>query len=234
MSELDAVQRAQRMLDRHTSARILPVKDATHKDLVWAIFRNGDRRTRPLLRVNDSVIRTLEASGAICGMQNAEGYVSDRFRGRDERASKQVTAPVLCVGPARKKRSGINTLASHHIQTAHRFAADYERAITHQVSGIDWRQIERGRVDVFRSPADPDMRWEQAKARQRLDQIKTAVGEKVFGMLVAACCDGLSMRALERKFNWPKGKATEHLKTALDQLTNAYDKAASRDKAYQD
>ena len=234
MSELDTVQRAQRILSRHTTAHVLPVKSAAHKDQVWAIFRNGDRRTRPLLRVTDSDIRTLEVSGAICGMPNAEGYVSSRFKGEGERARKQVPAPVLCVGPARKKRSGIKALPSHHIQTAHRFAADYERAITHQVSGIDWRQIERGRVDVTRVHLDTDVRWEQTKARQRLEQIRDIVGEVVFVILVAACCDGLSLRALERKFDWSKGKALKRLESALDQAAHAYEKAVSRDKAYQD
>ncbi|MEM8665354.1 MAG: DUF6456 domain-containing protein, partial [Pseudomonadota bacterium] len=119
----------------------------------------------------------------------------------------------------RKDRAGKSLITVLQRQAGERLFCDHERAHRRPSLTASWDPtgVRSG------GPRDGLTLGEAAQdARRRVEHALGAVGPGLSETLVAVCCEGLGLEALEKRFGWPARSGKVVLRLALDRLANHY------------
>lgn len=211
----------------------------------YGVYRNGDRRRRPVVRLDAAGVRALASDGAI--EARGDAFVLNRAGAArvlraaappEERFVAQ-HAPVVdrvvmdADGAARPARGlaqssvlrrlaalrgadGAPWLTSAELEAAARVRADWEFGQIGLVRGSDWRAPPRGSAPRA-SGVDAAMAA-RCDARRRVEDALERLAPPLRRVIERICLQEEGVEALERAEGWPQRSGKLALKLALGQL----------------
>ena len=114
------------------------------------------------------------------------------------------------------------TISYDQAQAALTFTNDFERAQIHSLRAIDISNI------LKKSMPNKQYTLSDAKldAQDAFNQALNEIPEKICKyILMQFCCNDVPLSHLDQQLGWRKGKASTHLKGALNLLSNHYNKS---------
>ncbi len=204
-----------------------------------AVYPGGDRRRRPLARLDARQLREALASGLL----DQEGEKIElgapgraalrRMQGGEFAGQHRTMAATSILGQdGRLQPVQVNTQegtlgrwAAHldpsELAAAERFCADYARSSLHQQTTRNWDLTAPARQKGWRGGPDAAPLAAMA-AKDRVMDALSAVGTGLEPVLVAVCIRGEGISAVERRFGWAQRSGRTVLKLALQQLARHY------------
>lgn len=226
--ELEAGARARVIRALAVSGRrMFPLPDGSG----WGIVHAGDRRRRPVLKAGDALVRAMAADGELVEAAGGGWVVAGPVAGAAGPAEPLApAAPRSRLGGAGfaalalKAARGEGSLTVREAAAGRRLVADAEASLRLRGLSMNWDAV----------PADGGGRapggggggpggLAAMAARQRLERLRGAAGDRAFDLAWAACVEGLPLAALERRFGLAKRSAARRLSQALEKLADAYE-----------
>lgn len=140
-------------------------------------------------------------------------------RGAPLRVAENLMESPLAWLSQRKARSGEPIITPTQREAGERLFCDHERAHRRASVTASWDPTgvrgDRRRDGLTVSEAAHD-------ARRRLERALHATGPGLAETLLAVCCEGLGLEALEKRFGWPARSGKVVLRLALDRLAAHY------------
>jgi len=212
----------------------------------FGVFAGGDRRRRPLARLDERAVRALEASGALQKAGDDAFVLSEagRARVRRERASPGeafqaqhggiVERPIVeACGAVRTVRgydragavrrlsalrgaNGRAWLTSAELRAAERLRQAWAKSEIGLVRGSDWAAPPKGRSP--RGGAQDAAMAARCDARRELDDMLDKLAPPLRRVVERVCLHEDGVEALERAEGWPSRSGKLALKLGLAQL----------------
>ena len=205
----------------------------------FGIYPGGDRRRRPLARLDAAQLRAALARGLLSQEDErielcAEGRAAlQREAGGDHAAPhRDMVDSHILAGAGQLQRVRTNRregalgpwaawLDPVERAAGERFCADHARSTLHQHTTRNWSLTASARAQGWRGgPEEASLAAIAAKDRV-LDAL-AAVGSGMDQLLVAVCIREEAMAAIERRFGWAQRSGKTVLKLALQQLARHY------------
>jgi len=217
----------------------------------FGVFPGGDRRRRPVIRLNDAEVRELVSCGALCADEKGAYVLSEAGHAR---VAREAAAPAEafaaqhgCIvdraivdadGDVRAARgydaeralrrlsalrdgAGRPWLDGAELAAAARLKADWERGEIGLVRGSDWRAPPKGS-----SPRGADAQQAamaaRCDARRRASDALAALASPLRAVVERVLLREEGLEALERAEAWPARSGKLALKLALAQLAENY------------
>lgn len=226
-----------RLLRRLSAPGVLLVR---HGESGWAAYPNGDRRRRPLLRLDDNAMRDLVAAG-IVSSGGARALTEDgrsrlaRLRAGESGfvAQHATLAPAPATAPgaarnleesplARLVRAGDGGLEWQEIEAGERLRADLVASTWNTRVTMDW-SAPPARKGAARAGRDPGGAADAAlAARERVNAALAAVGEPFATALLDFLWREIPLQTMEQARKWPRRSGRLGLKLALAALARHY------------
>lgn len=207
-----------------------------------AVYPSGDRRRRPLARLDDRQCRDALASG-ILTEAGEEGWIltpegHNRLL-RDQAGEqghagqhREMVARTLLAEDGALRQVRVNALASPlgrwaaglsppQLAAGERFCSDYACSTLQQAVTRNWSATPGCHRQGWRG-APEDAPLAAIAAKDRVMAALDAVGTGLDQLLVAVCVREESLAAVERRFGWARRSASTILKLALQQLARHY------------
>lgn len=213
----------------------------------YGVFAHGNRRRRPLVRLNADEVRGLQAEGALAAVANGfvlsgagharvrrdsaephEAFVA-QHRAVEVRATMDVDgAPRVVRGhepnavlkrlAALRNGDGAPWLSTLELAMATRLRADWERGQIGLVRGSDWSAGPKG--DAARGPgnAREGALAAHCDARRRVEEALAALAPQLRRVIERVCFNEEGLETLERAEGWPARSGKIALKLGLAQL----------------
>lgn len=222
------------------NALLMPLSDGRH-----GVMIGGDRRRRPLARLDAESVRTLEASGALAPAAN--GFVlSDAGRARVRREAAQhgeaffaQHAPIVdrsvvdSEGDLRSARGfdsgaplrrlaalrdarGAAWLSDAELAAAAALRGAWDAAQVGLVRGSDWRAPPKGSAP--RGNGQDAAMAARCDARRNLEDKLRSLAPPLRRVIERVCLHEEGLEALERAEGWPHRSGKLALKLGLAQL----------------
>lgn len=218
----------------------------------FGVFCDGDRRRRPLARVDAETVARWRAQGVVHAdaggarafvltadgrarlrRASAEGEAfANQHRLLEQRvvdvaAGKGTEAAVnLAESPlawlARRGPDGRPFLTAREFAAGERLSHDHERAHWTPRVTMSWDATPSS--GGRRGAAAPPIADHDAAraARRRLEAALAAAGPGLDQVLSAVCCERRGLAAIEKAFGWPQRSAKVMVKLALSRLADHY------------
>lgn len=215
-AEADSQARAQRAL----SLLALPHAQMVATKSGFAIYRNDDRRRRPVMEVQRSIGQAWIAQGLVL----AAGANSFCLATRIAAPPRPPADPVGDASPAKPARRAFSPagLSDDEAAALERLAADLEAAEIGVLRGVDWAAPAQARA--LRPHHDPLAAG--AAARGRAKRALAALAPPLAMAARAVCTEAVTLEALERRFQWPARSGRLAITLAAAQLAHHYRFAA--------
>lgn len=205
-----------------------------------AVQDRGDRRTRPVLVVEEAERLRLLDEGMIEAAVDRDGWVisrpglqrlAARRPGGEAAGGVILTAPPRSPGGGaglagllRRRAAGEDVLSERALAGARRLIVDAELAASVRGLTMNWSAVAADRRRR-RSGSEPSG-GVAAAARRRLRVVAGAVDAADWGVAWAACGEAAGLGAIERRFGMRAGGGVRALKVALERVADAYDRCA--------
>ncbi len=248
MSRPSREDRALRRLAHRNAALIALDAEAGH----FGVFSEGDRRRRPLARVDGATVARWRAEGVVQAQSgrpaayvlSADGQARLRRMGGDdaafadqhrvlERRTVAVSGGVaetatvnLAESPlvwlTRRGPGGRPFLAPRAFAAGERLRHDYE--VAHRAPRVTMAWDAPPTAGGRRGPAAAPINdhGPARAAQRRVEAALAAVGPGLDRVLRAVCCDGQGLAAVEKAFGWPQRSGKVMVRLALDRLADHY------------
>ncbi|WP_417468868.1 DUF6456 domain-containing protein [Maricaulis sp.] len=205
----------------------------------FAVYPGGDRRRRPLARLDAAQVRQALASGLLhqvgdqVGLGKAGRAALRRGQGGAFASQHRAMAATSILGQdGRLQPVEVNTREgtlgrwTAHLDrveraAAERFCADHARSSLHQQTTRNWELNAPARQKGWRGGPDAAPLAAIA-AKDRVMDALAAVGAGLEPVLMAVCIRGEGISAIERRFGWAQRSGRTVLKLALQQLARHY------------
>lgn len=219
-------------------AVLKPCADASGR---YGIYPRGDRRRRPLARLDETQLREALARGLVSENGDrielgADGHAALRRQAGEgaghaaqhrEMLDKQVLAASGQMQPVKLNvREGALGRWAAHLEpveraAGERFCSDHARSTLHQHTTRNWSLTASARSKGWRGGPETASLAAIA-AKDRVMDALAAVGTGMDALLVAVCIREEGMAAIERRFGWAQRSGKTVLKLALQQLARHY------------
>lgn len=236
MAAVSPPERWERCLGRK-GARLMPLAGAAGR---YGVFPRGDRRRRPLARLDFDAIQRAMSAGRL--EKTPAGYrLSTAGRAALVRAGRQdfaaqhreVEERVLIDRDGRLDRVAANALTASplaryrarlspaQLQAGERFARDYWSSSLAAPVTRNWSlDAAAGRSSELSGPEDASLA--RIAAKTRVMDALAAVGTSLEPVLMAVLVREESLAAIERRFGWGARSGRAVLELALDALARHY------------
>lgn len=238
-----------RALDRLAAAGAVLAPERGGKG--FGVFPHGDRRRRPVVRLNAAELRELESSGVLRAREDGAYVLSEAGRARAMRdaalpgeAFAAQHRPIVeravidAAGDVHKARghdadrvlrrlaalrdgAGRTWLDSSELSAAARLKADWERGEVGLVRGSDWSAPPKGGTPRSAGAQEAAMAA-RCDARRRATDALAALAPPLRVVVERVCLRDEGLEALERAEAWPARSGKLALKLALAQLVVSY------------
>tara|TARA_R110000744_G_scaffold273278_4_gene386371 strand:+ start:26099 stop:26824 length:726 start_codon:yes stop_codon:yes gene_type:complete len=205
----------------------------------YGVFPGGDRRRRPLARLDAAQLRQALARGLLS--QSGDTFELDpcgraaieRQRGEGYAAPHRTMSACSVLGEdGRLHRVQRNTsegalgrwagqLDPVECAAAERFCADHACSSLHQHTTRNWSLTATCRPQGWRGGPEAASLATIA-AKDRVMDALAALGSGMDQLVMAVCIRGEGMAAVERRFGWAQRSGKTVLKLALQQLARHY------------
>ena len=205
----------------------------------YGVFPGGDRRRRPLARLDDTQLRQALASGLLDQIGDRVQLASSGHaaiqRQRDGSFAAQhriMSERTILREGGQLQRVRFNTregalgrwaaqLDPVERAAAERFCADHARSSLHQHTTRNWSLTANVRQKGWRGGPDAAPLAAIA-AKDRVMDALDALGGGMGPLVMAVCIREEGMAAVERRFGWAQRSGKTVLKLALQQLARHY------------
>lgn len=215
----------------------------------YAVYPAGDRRRRPLARLDRTQLRAALASGLLvetgAAIVLAQGGCAALRResgeGADFQAQHREMAPQHILADngqlqrvsVNRREGALGRWADHldavERAAGERFCADHARSSMHQHTTRNWSPAASARQKGWRGGPEAASLAAIA-AKDRVMDALAAVGCGMDGLLLAVCIREESVAAVERRFGWAQRSGKTVLKLALQQLARHYGMNVAADR----
>jgi hypothetical protein len=207
----------------------------------WGVLQGGDRRRRPVLKVADTLVRTMAGAGRLAPAEGGGWVLAGRIGEADCRDGPALSLATLMAaagaprshlrgvgfaGLALKAGRGEGALSLREAAAGRRLIADVEAAMRMPGLTMDWDAApgdRGGRAAAGAGRGGPGGAG-AGEALRRLERLEAATGERAFALCRAACVDGTPLAVLEQRFGLVRRSAGRRLSEALEKLADAYEK----------
>lgn len=214
----------------------------------YGVFTEGDRRRRPLARLNKVDLDQLLSDGALNRIaggfalteagrarvrrsgQSHDGFGAQhrdiQMRSMDDGEGETDQCPVngaespLIWLARRGGPDGEPFLTKREFVAGETLRNDYERSLLPSRVTMDWSAT--GRVDGGRWRPDAPVSDVRVSATDRVLNAMRHVGPGLDRVLQAVCCQARGLDNVERGFGWPRRSAKIVLKIGLSRLADHY------------
>jgi uncharacterized protein DUF6456 len=204
-----------------------------------AVYPGGDRRRRPLARLDAAQVRHALARGLLSqhgeevGLGDAGRAALRRGQGGEFASQHRVMVAKPVLGQdGRLQSAQLNTRGGRlgrwtahldplELAAAERFCADHACSSMHQQTTRNWELTAPARQKGWRGGPDAAPLAAIA-AKDRVMDALAAVGTGLEPVLMAVCIRGEGISAVERRFGWAQRSGRTVLKLALQQLARHY------------
>jgi len=200
----------------------------------WRVLPRGDRRARALMVLGAGHVERLRTEKLI--VASPTGYVLAAEGGAPQEEDRPAAgawvfkaAGVQASGTrwrgfarlAELARKGRGPLSMRQTLAGLRLIEDAESAARDPLLTMNWDAVpmDRQRSGGFSGGLQPHAR----RAAGRIEAIRTALGERDFRLVYAACVQRVSLKELERRFGLKRLGARTALPEALEKLAEVYD-----------
>lgn len=214
----------------------------------YGVFPKGDRRRRPLGRLDGETVRTLAADGTLQAAQDGAFVLSAAGRAHVRRASAVegegylaqhaavgervvvdgdgdlrrvrgvVCSDVIARLAALKDASGGPWLSAAEIAAARRLRMHWETGQAGLTRGSDWTAPPPGSTARGASSAHERILAARCDARRHVDEALDALAPPLRRAVERVCLNEEGLEALEREQGWPARSGKLALKLGLAQL----------------
>lgn len=206
-------------------------------DGVWGVFPKGDRRLRPLVQLVVQEVERLKAEKLIVAAASG-GYVlapDNQVAAYDPDAQPAAGLWIFhAAGMAGSKlggqgfarmavraRLGEGPLTLRQTTAGQRLVEDVEQASRGPSLTMDW---DAAPADNRRRSGGSGGRIHPARqAQQRIERMKSLLGDAAFALVHAACVQSVPIRVLERRFGLVRRAGARTLAAALEKVAEIYD-----------
>lgn len=215
---------------------------------VYGVFLKGDRRRRPVARTNSECVRELEASGAVCAVDEGAFVLSAAGGARARREEIEtddaflaqhapiVTRHVMGADGQTREVRGLDAdvvikrlaamrdvgggawLSNAEIEAAARLRSDWAAGQRGLLRGSDWSAPPKSGGARGPGNAVEDAMMRHADARQRVAAALNGLAPPLRRAVERVCLHEDGLEALERAEGWPARSGKVALKLGLAQL----------------
>lgn len=207
----------------------------------FAVYPAGDRRRRPLARLDAAQLREALARGLLseqggsielgedghAALKRGAGEDADYAAQHREMIDTHILSGAGQVRRVRRNRceGALGPWLAHldppERAAGERFCADHARSSLHQHTTRNWSLTADARAKGWRGGAEAAPLAAIA-AKDRVMDALAALGPGMDQLLIAVCIREESMGSIERRFGWARRSGKTVLKLALQQLARHY------------
>ena len=200
----------------------------------WAVLGGGDRRRRPILRVDGEVVMRLIAEGDVVSAGEQvwvlrpeaapPAWTQPRqwvFTATSVRRAGSRMRGFGFVGLARQAREGGGAISLRQAQAGLRLIADAERAAADVRLTMDWDAGPKTRQR--RSTGGGGRAGDALAAADLLRRLRKRLGEPAWRILWTLCIDGDTLNTLMARHAIPQTLIKARMADVLERLAAAYE-----------